>query len=222
MIRLLIVDDDEEIIGPLSRALLSQGYQVEHALDGLTALLKIKSNPPDLLLLDLTLPGLDGFSVCETIRKNGFEFPIVMMTGRSGPKDLIHGFDCGADDFLRKPFNRSELFARLKAVSRRDSKLALPELNVGAVKLNQKSRLCTVNGELIGLTQTEFDLLAYLMRNQGKALKRNLITHQIWDTNWLGPTKNLDMHISALRRKLGPSEGQLQTVRGLGFRFDDL
>jgi DNA-binding response OmpR family regulator len=222
MVRLLIVEDDNEIVGPISRALHSQGYEVTHVPDGLRALAKIKHNPPDLLLLDLNLPGLDGFSVCENVRKSGFEFPIVMMTGRSDARDLVHGFDCGANDFLRKPFNRSELFARLKAVTRSSSLAPLPELNYGLIKLDQNSRLCTVSGELVSLTTTEFDLLAYLMRNQGKALKRNLIIHEIWETNWLGPTKNLDMHISALRRKLGPAAIQLQTVRGLGFRFDEL
>ncbi len=220
MVRLLIVEDDFGIVGPLVRALNTQGYLVAHSADGVSALEKVKADPPDLLLLDITLPGLNGFQVCESIRSRGLDFPIIMMTASIESKDLVHGLDCGADDYLQKPFNRAELFARLRAVSRRSSNLSHSTISIGNVTIDQRSRLCTVDGNLIGLTQTEFDLLAYLMRNHGRAVKRNLIIRELWNTNWPGPTKNLDMHISALRRKLGPGAEHLHTIRGLGFRFE--
>lgn len=220
MVRLLIVEDDSDIVGPLVRALNTQGYLVAHSPDGLSALEKVKADPPDLLLLDLTLPGLNGFQVCESIRNQGLDFPIIMMTASVELNDLVHGLDCGADDYLQKPFNRSELFARIRAVSRRSLNLSDSAISVGNVTIDQRSRLCTVDGKLIGLTHTEFDLLAYLMRNHGRAVKRNLIVRELWNTNWPGPTKNLDMHISALRRKLGPGAEHLHTIRGLGFRFE--
>lgn len=220
MVRLLVVEDDLGIVGPLVRALNTQGYLVAHVPDGVSAVTKIKTDTPDLLLLDITLPGMNGFQVCESIRSNGFDFPIIMMTASVEPKDLVHGLDCGADDYLQKPFNRSELFARIRAVSRRSLNLSDSTISVGNVTIEQRSRICTVDGKLIGLTQTEFDLLAYLMRNHGRAIKRTLIIRELWGTNWLGPTKNLDMHISALRRKLGPGAKHLHTIRGLGFRFD--
>ena len=219
MVRLLIVEDDIQVVGPLSRALNTQGYAVAHVPDGNSALEKIKIDPPDLVLLDVTLPDIDGFKVCEEIRRRGIDFPILMMTGCVDSFEVVHGLDSGADDYLVKPFELNELFARLRAISRR----AKPEsikLTIDNVVIDRKSRLCTVDGVLIGLTHTEFDLLNFLMCQEGRAVKRNLIIREIWNTNWFGPTKNLDMHISSLRRKLGTGSTHLKTVRGVGFRFD--
>ena len=219
MVRLLIVEDDIQVVGPLSRALNTQGYAVAHVPDGNSALEKIKIDPPDLVLLDVTLPDIDGFKVCEEIRRRGIDFPILMMTGRVDSFEVVHGLDSGADDYLVKPFELNELFARLRAISRR-AKPESNKLTIDNVVIDRKSRLCTVDGVLIGLTHTEFDLLNFLMCQEGRAVKRNLIIREIWNTNWFGPTKNLDMHISSLRRKLGTGSSHLKTVRGVGFRFD--
>jgi DNA-binding response OmpR family regulator len=219
MVRLLIVEDDIQVVGPLSRALNTQGYAVAHVPDGNSALEKIKIDPPDLVLLDVTLPDIDGFKVCEEIRRRGIDFPILMMTGRVDSFEVVHGLDSGADDYLVKPFELNELFARLRAISRR-AKPESNKLTIDNVVIDRKSRLCTVDGVLIGLTHTEFDLLNFLMCQEGRAVKRNLIIREIWNTNWFGPTKNLDMHISSLRRKLGTGSTHLKTVRGVGFRFD--
>ena len=219
MVRLLIVEDDIQVVGPLSRALNTQGYAVAHVPDGNSALEKIKIDPPDLVLLDVTLPDIDGFKVCEEIRRRGIDFPILMMTGCVDSFEVVHGLDSGADDYLVKPFELNELFARLRAISRR-AKPESNKLTIDNIVIDRKSRLCTVDGVLVGLTHTEFDLLNFLMCQEGRAVKRNLIIREIWNTNWFGPTKNLDMHISSLRRKLGTGSTHLKTVRGVGFRFD--
>jgi DNA-binding response OmpR family regulator len=219
MVRLLIVEDDIQVVGPLSRALNTQGYAVAHVSDGNSALEKIKIDPPDLVLLDVTLPDIDGFKVCEEIRRRGIDFPILMMTGCVDSFEVVHGLDSGADDYLVKPFDLNELFARLRAISRR-AKPESNKLTIDNIVIDRKSRLCTVDGVLVGLTHTEFDLLNFLMCQEGRAIKRNLIIREIWNTNWFGPTKNLDMHISSLRRKLGTGSTHLKTVRGVGFRFD--
>jgi DNA-binding response OmpR family regulator len=192
---------------------------VAHVADGNSALEKIKIDPPDLVLLDVTLPDIDGFKVCEEIRRRGIDFPILMMTGCVDSFEVVHGLDSGADDYLVKPFDLNELFARLRAISRR-AKPESNKLTIDNIVIDRKSRLCTVDGVLIGLTHTEFDLLNFLMCQEGRAVKRNLIIREIWNTNWFGPTKNLDMHISSLRRKLGTGSTHLKTVRGVGFRFD--
>ena len=220
MVRLLLVEDDISVVGPLTRVLNSDGYAVAHVANGLTALEKIKLDPPDLLLLDLFLPGIDGIEICESLRTQGFDLPIVMMSSSFQSEDIVHGLNAGADDFLVKPFQKSELLARLKAVSRRSLNVDSYVLSIGRVRLDRKSHTCWVDNQIVKLTKIEFSLLDYLMQNHGRAIKRNLIVREVWSTVWFGPTKNLDMHISTLRRKLGPGAGQLKTVRGLGFRFD--
>jgi len=220
MARLLIVDDDPSVVGPLTRALNSDGYAVAHVANGNQALEKIKLDPPEILLLDINLPDTDGFIFCETLRKQGFDFPIVMLSGNFETSDIVHGLNSGADDYLVKPFKKDELLARLRAVGRRTLNLDAYLLNIGRVRLDRKSHACWVDNQVIELTRIEFALLDYLMQNHGRAVKRQLIIREVWTTSWLGPTKNLDMHISTLRRKLGPGAAQLKTVRGLGFRFD--
>ena len=162
MVRLLIVEDDIQVVGPLSRALNTQGYAVAHVPDGNSALEKIKIDPPDLVLLDVTLPDIDGFKVCEEIRRRGIDFPILMMTGRVDSFEVVHGLDSGADDYLVKPFDLNELFARLREISRR-AKPESNKLTIDNIVIDRKSRLCTVDGVLVGLTHTEFDLLNFLM-----------------------------------------------------------
>lgn len=219
MVRLLVVDNDYQAVGPITRALSTEGYSVAHVPDGYTAIEKIKKDPPDLLLLDMSLPGLNGLEVCKFIRNKGIDFPIVM----SGfdDSDLVAGLAVGADDFIRKPISASELIARLRALVRRTALADVSEIKIGSVSLNRKSHICSVDGTVISLTCTEFDLLDYLMRNHDRAVKRSTMIRDIWETNWLGSTKNIDMHISTLRKKLGPGAIYLQTVRGVGFRFSE-
>lgn len=137
MVRLLLVEDDISVVDPLTRVLNSDGYAVAHVANGLTALEKIKLDPPDLLLLDLFLPGIDGIEVCETLRTQGFDLPIVMMSSSFQSEDIVHGLNAGADDFLVKPFQKSELLARLKAVSRRSLNVDSYVLSIGRVRLDR-------------------------------------------------------------------------------------
>lgn len=220
MVRVLLVEDDAPLAVPLGRALSAEGFVVTHVADGITALNKAKVEPPDLLLLDVGLPGMNGFGVCENIRSEGLNFPIIMMTACQDKSEVVHGLKVGADDYLIKPFSRSELMARIGAVFRRTINTEKDQLSIGKVTLNRKSRRCAVLGEQVDLTATEFKVLDYLMQKSGTMCRRSQIIKDIWATAWQGPSKNLDMHVSSLRRKLGPGATQLQTVRGLGFRFD--
>jgi DNA-binding response OmpR family regulator len=220
MVRVLLVEDDIPLVAPLSRALSNEGFVVTHAADGLAALNKAKVEPPDLLLLDIGLPGLNGFGVCENLRSEGLNFPIIMMTACTDKSEVVHGLKVGADDYLIKPFSRLELLARIAAVFRRTINTDKDQLVIGKVTLDHKSRKCFVAGEQIVLTATEFRVLDYLMQKSGSMCRRSQIIKDVWATSWHGPSKNLDMHISSLRKKLGPGASQLQTVRGLGFRFD--
>lgn len=220
MSRVLLVEDDLHIVAPLTKALKSEGFNVLHVADGISALATIKEDPPDLLLLDISLPDLDGFIICKSVRSLGLEFPIMMMTARSAKKDIVAGLNCGADDYLVKPFVRSELLARIRAVSRRYSTPQLTILNLGKISINRDSRELHVSGKLVELTVTEFEILNLLMQNHGKLVRRSRIVREIWNTVWTGPSKNLDMHISTLRRKLGPGTNYISTIRGLGFRFN--
>jgi DNA-binding response OmpR family regulator len=222
MVRLLVVEDDIQIVGPLTRALNSQGYAVAHVLNGFSALEKIKKDPPDLLLLDSTLPDIDGVKVCQIIRDQGLDFPIIMMAGPVHQIDVIHGLDAGADDFLVKPLDQDLMFARLRAAVRRSPSSDLSLISVGNVAIDLNTHVCTVDGNIVELTLTEFNLLNYLMRNHGRAIRRSLIIREIWETTWTGPTKNLDMHISTLRRKLGPTAAHIQTIRGMGYMFEEV
>ena len=220
MVRVLIVEDDAFLIDPISRALKAEGFIVSHSSDGITALNKVKVEPPDLLLLDIGLPGMNGFGVCENIRSEGLNFPIIMMTACQDKAEIVHGLRVGADDYLIKPFTRSELIARMNAVFRRTINPEKDLLEIGKVSLDRKARRCAVLGDQIELTTTEFKVLDYLMQKSGTMCRRSQIIKDVWATSWHGPSKNLDMHVSSLRRKLGPGATQLQTVRGLGFRFD--
>lgn len=219
MVRLLVVDNDYQTVGPISRALSTEGYSVAYVPDGYMALEKIKQDPPDILLMDTLLPGLSGFEVCRSLRNKGIDFPIVMSGFDDG--DLVTGLESGADDFIRKPISASELVARLRALTRRTGLADISEIHIGTVSLNRKSRICSVAGNCVQLTSTEFELLDYLMRNRDRAVKRSIMIRDIWETDWLGPTKNIDMHISTLRKKLGTGAIYLQTVRGVGFRFSE-
>ena len=171
MVRVLIVEDDAFLIDPINRALKAEGFIVSHSSDGITALNKVKVEPPDLLLLDIGLPGMNGFGVCENIRSEGLNFPIIMMTACQDKAEIVHGLRVGADDYLIKPFTRSELIARMNAVFRRTINPEKDLLEIGKVSLDRKARRCAVLGEQIELTATEFKVLDYLMQKSGGKIR---------------------------------------------------
>jgi len=216
MPRLLLAEDDHDIAEPLARALRHEGYDVQEVTDGNTALRAVLDRVPEIIVLDVGLPGMDGFEVCRAVRDLHPRLPILMLTARDGELDTVAGLDAGADDYVTKPFRLAELLARLRALLR----LASPvTLTTGALTVDNAARRVFADGEELDLTPKEFDLLALLASEPGQAVRRERIMDEVWDPNWFGSTKTLDVHISALRRKLGDA-ADVQTVRGIGYRLE--
>jgi len=221
MTRVLLVEDDPNISEPLARALRREGYEVDVRADGRAALEAARNNP-DLLVLDLGLPYIDGLEVCRRLRGDGLTVPVLILTARAEEVDTVVGLDAGADDYVTKPFRVGELLARVRALLRRS-----PEAQAGHeeadVRVDVDARRAWFLGEELALTAKEFDLLRVLVREQGRVVTREQLMREVWDTEWFGSTKTLDMHISLLRRKLGDEVAQpryISTVRGMGFRFE--
>lgn len=220
MTRVLLAEDDPAISEPLARALRREGYDVDVCPDGEAALAAAKENP-DLVLLDLGLPTIDGLEVCRRLRAEGRTVPVLILTARAEEVDTVVGLDAGADDYVTKPFRLAELLARVRALLRR-SPLDLAGEHP-AVRIDADARRAFFGDEELQLTAKEFDLLRVLVREQGKVVSREQLMREVWDTAWYGSTKTLDMHVSVLRRKLGDDASAprfITTVRGVGFRFD--
>ncbi len=223
--RILVVEDDEPIGRGLRQVLQHQGHEVAWVRTGTDALAEAQNGPPDLVLLDLGLPDIDGLDVCREIRRTRPDTTIVMLTARVSEIDVVVGLDAGADDYVTKPFRLGELAARVRAhLRRRDTaRGSAPELAVGEVRLEQEARRVWLRNEEVALRAKEFDLLALLLSEAGRVVTRERIMSEVWDEHWFGSTKTLDMHISALRRKLGdPADepGRITTLRGVGYRFE--
>ena len=216
MTRVLLVEDDRDIAEPLARALTREGYDVTAAGDGRVALNEVLDSPPDLIILDIGLPGMDGLDVCRHVRDVRPQVPILMLTARDGELETVAGLDAGADDYVTKPFRLSELLARIRAMLRRS---APPEVTAGGVRVDDASRRAWRGERELDLSPKEFDLLALLVREAGIVVTRERIMDEVWDVNWFGSTKTLDMHMSWLRRKLGDPP-LIATVRRVGFRFE--
>lgn len=220
MTRVLVAEDDPGISEPLVRALGREGYDVQHVTDGPTALHAALSGRADLLVLDLGLPGMDGLDVCRALRSHGSTLPVLVLTARSDEPDLVVGLDAGADDYVAKPFRVAELLARVRAQLRRASGPEHELVQVGGITVDASSRRVTVDGEEVALTPKEYELLVALMRRAGVVIPRDELMRDVWQTEWMGATKTLDMHISTLRRKLGDAGSTIATVRGVGFRME--
>ena len=221
MTRVLLAEDDPAISEPLARALRREGYDVDVRADGRDALEAARDNP-DLVVLDLGLPTMDGLEVCRRLRGEGYTVPVLVLTARADEVDTVVGLDAGADDYVTKPFRLAELLARARALLRR----GIPEPPAAGavdVRVDTESRRVFLHGEEIQLTAKEYELLRVLARNQGKVISREQLMREVWETAWYGSTKTLDMHISVLRKKLGDDAMQpryITTIRGVGFRFD--
>jgi DNA-binding response OmpR family regulator len=219
-VRLLIAEDDEAIIEPLTRALTREGYDVETVGDGLEAARRGIEEDHDLLVLDIGLPRIDGLEVCRRVRAVRPRVPIMILTAQGTELDVVVGLDAGADDYVAKPFRLSELLARIRSLLRR---AAPSELSARSVRVDADSRRAWLEDRELELTPKEFDLLALLISEAGRVITRDRIMAAVWDENWFGSTKTLDMHVSWLRRKLGDDANAprlLTTVRGVGFRFE--
>ncbi|MCW5850945.1 MAG: response regulator transcription factor [Anaerolineae bacterium] len=223
MTRILVIEDDPVLQQALGLNLKREGYEVLGAADGLTGLQMARDAQPDLVILDLMLPRLDGLSVARGIRQAGAT-PIIILTARDGEIDRIVGLESGADDYVIKPFSFGELAARIRAVLRRAPTRSADKLEAGDLTLDLVRRRATLRGEELQLRHKEFNLLAELMRNQGAVLSRDLLLERVWGYDYEGDTtRTVDVHIRWLREKIevDPSNPQrIQTVRGIGYRFE--
>jgi DNA-binding response OmpR family regulator len=218
--RLLLAEDDEGIRGPLARALEREGHEVDAVEDGTSAARLGVDRDYALVVLDIGLPGLDGLEVCRRVRDKRPDLPILLLTAQDGELDAVAGLDAGADDYVTKPFRLAELLARVRAQLRRS---APDVLRAGDVSVDPAARRARVAERELELTPKEFELLELLVRNAGLVVPRERIMEEVWDENWFGSTKTLDMHVSALRRKLGDDASaptRITTVRGVGLRFE--
>jgi two-component system response regulator MprA len=215
--RILVVDDDPEIRRVLQRGLAYEGYTVELAVDGQAALVLARQTPPDLVILDLRLPDLDGVEVCRRLRAGG-DVPILMLTARDGVSDKVAGLDAGADDYLVKPFVMDELLARVRALLRRKQTPTGP-LHYADLVVDEGTRQVRRGSRSIELTAREFDLLAFFLRHPRQVLTRDAIYEAIWGYDFEGESKVLEVYIRRLRDKLqaGGEPPLLQTVRGVGY-----
>jgi two-component system alkaline phosphatase synthesis response regulator PhoP len=217
---ILVVDDEKHIVELARLYLEKEGYRVEDAHDGAEALAKIKSLQPVLVVLDLMLPGIDGWEVCRRVRGES-EVPIIMLTARDDDVDKIVGLELGADDYLTKPFNPRELVARVRAVLRRYEKATLLEqvIKIGQVTIDPQRREVTVGDKLVELRTKEFDLLLTLAQHKGIVLSRDQLLDLAWGFDFYGQTRTVDVHIAHLRDKLAGSEIIIDTVWGIGYKL---
>lgn len=213
-----MIEDDDAIASSLATGLATAGMVVRRYASGTVAL---QHDVPELYLIDVGLPDIDGFEVCRRIRATS-SVPIIMLTARSEEIDRVFGLEIGADDYVTKPFGLRELIARIRAVTRRASTPTSEEaevVTVGALTIDHARHTVSVDGAIIDLTAKEFDLLSYLAAQPGIVHRRNDIMESVWDANWYGPTKTLDAHVAALRKKLG-NPAWIEAVRGVGFRLE--
>jgi two-component system response regulator RegX3 len=216
--RILLVEDEHAIAEPLVEGLEREGFSVTHVDNGADAL---AAPEPDLVLLDLRLPDIDGFDVARELRGRS-RVPIIMMTARSEEIDIVVGLEIGADDYLVKPFGFRQLLARIRAVTRRTD--AVPEtgdgLVVGRLVVDVPARLAHLEGRELDLTPREFELIALLASRPGVVVERDAIFREVWGGEWFGSPKTIDVHVAALRRKLGDARW-IETSRSVGFRLRD-
>ncbi len=220
-IRVLLVDDEPALTNLVKMALHYEGWAVEIARDGQAAIVKLGAVEPDIMVLDITLPGLDGLQVLERVRAAPNYTPVLFLTARDSVSDRVHGLTAGADDYMTKPFSLEELVARLRGLLRRATDAAPPDdevLCVGDLTLDAATRDVTRAGEPILLSGTEFELLRYLMRNPRRAVGRDEILERVWNYSFGGKTSIVDLYISYLRKKVDAGRpSMIQTVRGVGY-----
>ena len=213
--KLLLVEDEDAIADPLAEGLRREGFDVERVATGADAL---DATEPDVVLLDVGLPDTDGFTLCRELRGRS-EVPIIMVTAKGEEIDRVVGLEVGADDYIVKPFGFRELIARIRAVTRRQSgRQTRAAVQFGPLVVDIRSRHVNVDGREVDLTPKEFDLLALLTSDPGAVVSRAKILEEVWQTSWYGSSKTVDVHVAALRKKLG-DPAWIETVRGVGFRM---
>jgi len=218
--RILIVEDDATISRFVELELTHAGYDVVKVADGTAGLEVVEEMPPDLLILDLMLPGIDGIEVARRLREQGHTFPILMLTARAETQDVVSGFDAGADDYLRKPFEIPELLSRVRALLKRTEHERPLTYRASGVEVDPDSRRATVNDEPIDLTAKEFDLLFYLVTNAGRVISRDEILEAVWGGQHATDSNVIEVFVCHLRSKIGDRDNTIiQTIRGVGYFF---
>jgi two-component system response regulator RegX3 len=223
--RVLVVEDEQSLREPLVYLLEKEGYEVLDAADGNAAIELFKSTNPDIVLLDLMMPGMSGNEVCRVIRQTS-NVPVIMLTAKDSEIDKVVGLEIGADDYVTKPYSTRELLARMKAVLRRNSEpTAVTDglLEGGPVSMDVDRHLVFVNGQKVAMPLKEFELLELLLENRNRVLTRAQIIDRVWGSNYFGDTKTLDVHVKRIRSKIEDDPARpvhLVTVRGLGYKFE--
>jgi two-component system, OmpR family, alkaline phosphatase synthesis response regulator PhoP len=216
----LVADDEKHIVQLIKLYLTNEGFRVETAADGQEVLEKARRLRPDLIVLDLMMPRVDGWEVCRRLRKES-NVPVIMLTARTDDVDKIVGLELGADDYVTKPFNPRELVARVKAVLRRTQTAPDQDVTIdtGDIHIDPARREVTVGGRPVQLRAKEFDLLLALAQEQGRVLTREALLSRVWGYEYFGDSRTVDVHVTWLRDKLSGSSAQIQTVRGLGYKL---
>lgn len=221
--KLLIVDDEERIRKLIAKYAVFEGYEVAEAENGMQAVEMARSDPGDLVILDIMMPELDGFSAAREIRKHS-DVPIIFLSARGEEYDRFHGFELGVDDYVVKPFSPRELMMRVGAVLRR-SRASQPEnaheqVQLGGMTVDFTARQVWINGTALDLSPKEYDLLFFMVRNRGIALTRDRLISEVWGFDFFGDDRTLDTHIKLLRKQLGDYARYITTLRGVGYRFE--
>ena len=224
----LVIEDDDGIAAPLVRTLEREGYDVERFASGRPGVDRALDGGVDVMILDLGLPDMDGLDVCRQVRDAGHAMPILILTARGGELDRVVGLDVGADDYMSKPFGLAELLARIRALLRRNptgpgDAEAATLTPVEGLRVDVARRQVWADGQEVALTSKEFDVLALLCNDRGSVVTRERLMDEVWDANWYGSTKTLDVTVGRLRQKLedSSSPSRVVTVRGVGFRLED-
>ena len=225
MNRLLIVDDEAKIREVIKEYAEFSEFEVDEAEDGMEAVNRCKENDYDIIVMDIMMPKLDGFSACKEIRKSK-NVPVIMLSARNEEFDKLYGFELGIDDYVTKPFSPKELMARINAVIMRHqaqgvSQEQVEELTFGGLVINIPARTVTVDGNAVEMTPKEYDLLFYLVENKNLALSRDQLLQDIWGYDFFGEDRTIDTHIKNLRNNLGPYREHIVTLRGVGYKFQE-
>ena len=222
MYRILVVDDEEKVRVLIRKYAEFEGYEVEEAADGMTAIELCRQEKFDLMILDVMMPELDGFSACREIRKFS-QIPVLMLSARGEEYDRIHGFELGVDDYVTKPFSPKELMLRVQAIIKRSSGYSAPRkeiLTFEGMKVDFTGRMVYVDVEQLSLSPKEYELFFYLVRNRGIALTREKLINDVWGYDFFGDDRTLDTHIKLLRKALGQYSRYIVTLRGVGYRIE--
>jgi len=221
-VRILVVEDEHKLAGVLKRGLEEHGFAVDVAYDGEDGLALATVTPYDLLVLDIMLPNVDGLRLCQKLRAQNIHMPVLMLTARDAVDDRVAGLDCGADDYLTKPFAFRELLARIRALLRRDARVATdPMLRIADLQIDTVSHEVRRAGKVIELTSKEYSILEYFARNPNRVLTRTQIAEHVWDFDFVSMSNLIDVYIGYLRRKLGDDREPrlLRTIRGTGYQL---